>query len=224
MAVLTASLLTATAQAESCASSFTGFYAGLQVGMNSTAVNNSVTQDRNGTSEKTTNGQHAFIGGLFAGYGMGVGSCGYVGGELYANFGRTSINLYTNNLEAHTLKNTYNFGAKVRLGYTFSPQAMIFLGLGLERAKWQVKDVSTIGVAGIDGTFTKNKTSFAFAPSVGVDLFLNKNLFLRTEYTYVLAPKMTIIGDTSTPIVNAGQTAKMKGAQQRFAIGLGYKF
>ena len=225
MAVVAAASLSS-AFADSCATSFTGFYAGVQAGLNSTAVNVTITADRAGDDFlKRSAGQQAFIGGLFAGYGMSVGSCAYVGGEVYANFGRTNVNIHSTSNDKITMKNAYNLGAKVRLGYTVSPQAIIFLGLGLERAKWQVKEITTNNrLAANNGTFTKNKASFAFAPSVGLDLFLNKNLFLRTEFTYVFAPKMTINGDSSTPLVNAGQTVKFKGAQHRFALGLGYKF
>ena len=101
---------------------------------------------------------------------------------------------------------------------------MIFLGLGMEKSKWQAKEVAQR--AGYRGgqTFKKNKSNFAFAPSVGMDMFVNKNLFIRGEFTYVLAPKMKISGDTSTPLAQANQTAKIAMTQQRFTLGLGYKF
>lgn len=217
MAVATASLLSATAFADSCASSFSGFYAGAQAGMNS--LSGKQTIDGGAGALSTDLGKKSFIGGLFAGYGMGVGSCAYVGGELYVNFGNNNVTIEKTAARDATLKGTYNFGAKVRLGYTVSPQAMIFLGLGLERAKWQVKDVAAAA------TNKKNKTNFAFAPSVGMDMFVNKNLFVRGEFTYVLAPKMKIEGAaTGTPVVGAGATYKVNATQQRFTLGLGYKF
>lgn len=225
MAVATASLLSATAFADSCASSFSGFYAGAQAGVNS--VSGSETFTAAAGDVKTDLGKKSFIGGLFGGYGMGVGSCAYVGGEVYVNFGNNNVNLLTNNTVKQTLKGTYNFGAKVRLGYTVSQQSMIFLGLGMERAKWQVKE--TIGgnaaVNGRNpGSYKKNKASFAFAPSVGMDMFINKNLFLRGEFTYVLAPSVKVAGGRDTPVAGTNQTAKIKATQQRFTLGLGYKF
>lgn len=227
MAVATASLLSATAFADSCASSFSGFYAGAQAGVNSVSGKQTVDSNVADRNLKNDAGSKAFIGGLFAGYGMGVGSCTYVGGEVYVNFGNNNVNLLTNNTVKQTLKGTYNFGAKVRLGYTVSQQSMIFLGLGMERAKWQVKE--TIGgnaaVAGRNpGSYKKNKASFAFAPSVGMDMFINKNLFLRGEFTYVLAPSMKVAGGTDTPVAGTNETFKVKATQQRFTLGLGYKF
>lgn len=213
-----AALSLSTASAESCASSFSGFYAGVQAGMNS------VTGNLTAEDTKTSQGAKSFLGGLFAGYGMGVGSCAYVGGELYTNFANNNVSIVSNNDSKDTFKNTYNMGLKVRLGYTVSQQAMIFLGLGMEKSKWQAKEVAQR--AGYRGgqTFKKNKSNFAFAPSVGMDMFVNKNLFIRGEFTYVLAPKMKISGDTSAPLVGANQTAKIAMTQQRFTLGLGYKF
>ncbi len=217
-----AALSLSTVSAETCASSFSGFYAGVQAGMNSVTGTSTVTD---GTDTKTSQGAKSFLGGLFAGYGMGVGSCAYVGGELYTNFANNNVNFLTDSNQKQTLKNTYNMGLKVRLGYTVSQQAMIFLGLGFEKSKWQAKEVLDAANAGrAAGTYKKNKSNFAFAPSVGMDMFVNKNLFVRGEFTYVLAPKMKIAGSDSTPVAGVNQTAKIAATQQRFTLGLGYKF
>ena len=39
-----------------------------------------------------------------------------------------------------------------------------------------------------------------------------------------LAPKMKITGANDTPLVGTGSTAKIEATQQRFTLGLGYKF
>lgn len=222
MAIAAASALSA-----SCASTMSGFYAGAQVGMNSVTGSQKLDDSTAADSRKSDAGKKSFMTGLFAGYGMGVGSCAYVGGELYLNFGNNTLTTRTENTLKDTLKNTYNLGAKVRLGYTVTPQSMIFLGLGLERAKWQAKtvlDATNKGRAA--GTFKKNKTNVAFAPSVGMDMFVNKNLFIRGEFTYVLAPTMKVTGTTTTPMAgNTGsEVYKLNATQQRFTLGLGYKF
>ena len=217
-----AALSLSTASAESCASSFSGFYAGVQAGMNSVTGDSTLTAAAGNT--KISQGAKSFLGGLFAGYGMGVGSCAYVGGELYTNFANNNVSLLSNNDTKQTFKNTYNMGLKVRLGYTVSQQAMIFLGLGMEKSKWQAKEVAQRAGHRGGQTFKKNKSNFAFAPSVGMDMFVNKNLFIRGEFTYVLAPKMKISGAADAPFVGAGATAKIAATQQRFTLGLGYKF
>ena len=221
-----------TASAESCASSFSGFYAGAQVGMNSTT--GTLTTDNLKTAAglnadiKTSTGKKSFLGGIFAGYGMGVGSCAYVGAEFYGNFGSAGNTLMdtSNGAKLFTVKakNTMAFGAKVRLGYTVSQQAMIFVGLGLEYAKWALKAENHVDANTVEKT-TKGKTGKVhFAPSVGMDMFLSKNLFVRGEYTYVLAAKGKISPQQGLVAVNTTATMKVNLSQQRFALGLGYKF
>ncbi len=222
-----AALSLSTVSAETCASSFSGFYAGAQAGMNSVSGSQKLDSSVAADARKSDLGKKSFMGGLFAGYGMGIGSCAYVGGELYLNFGNNSLNAREDQNLKNTLKNTYNLGAKVRLGYTISQQAMVFLGLGMEKAKWQAKSVLDAANAGrAANTYKKNKSTFAFAPSVGMDMFVNKNLFIRGEFTYVLAPKMKITGATDTPMagITGGQVYKLNATQQRFTLGLGYKF
>ena len=240
IAVATASML-AGAHAESCASAFSGFYAGVQAGLANTTGNLTIS-DYYSTTAETAGGTiknvtciKSFVAGLFGGYGMGVGSCAYVGAELYANFDTANGKLYdTTNADSDartfkiTLKRKFNLGAKVRLGYTVSQQAMIFLGLGLEYAKLQLKSENvqtTTAQTGITQTVSKNTSKISFAPSVGMDIFVNKNLFLRGEYTYVvgLNQKITPGFRTATP-KNTTATVKSNATQQRFTLGLGYKF
>lgn len=240
MAVVAAASL-GTAFADSCANSFSGFYAGLQAGMNSTAGTYSIDnyQSRNAatagqlSSTNGTLGKRSFLGGIFTGYGMGVGSCAYAGAEVYANFGNSSATIYdTSNLFANdknlklSVKRDYNLGAKLRLGYTVSPQAMIFLGLGLEYAKMQLQsdNVQTATAQiGVTTTVKKNSRKISFAPSIGMDMFVNKNIFLRGEYTYVLGTSQKLEA-TQVGVIRTNATVKANMTQQRFALGLGYKF
>jgi len=233
-----AALSLSTASAESCASSFSGFYAGAQLGVNSTtgtlATENLKTAAGGaGNDYKTTTGKKSFLGGIFAGYGMGVGSCAYVGAEFYGNFGSagntlvdTSDRAAANKFFTVKAKNTVAFGAKVRLGYTVSQQAMVFVGLGLEYAKWALtaQNDSPAGNQTAERT-TKGKTGKVhFAPSVGMDMFLSKNLFVRGEYTYVLAAKGKVSPQQGLVAAPTTATMKVNLSQQRFALGLGYKF
>ena len=64
---------------------------------------------------------------------------------------------------------------------------MIFLGLGAEYAKWQLKmENDGVRAAGVDAEYKKSSTKIAFAPSVGMEMFMTKNIFVRGEYTYVV--------------------------------------
>ncbi len=247
MAVVAAASL-GTAFADSCANSFTGFYAGVQAGMNSTTgtLKAEGLFDTNLTTTTTTRnvnlGKKSFLGGLFVGYGMGVGSCAYVGAEFYGNFGNTGSTLFdqtddagSNKFFKVSMSRKYNLGAKVRLGYTVSQQAMIFVGLGLEYAKTQLQveniqsdAANPAAQVGVTGVTKKNKGKISFAPSIGMDVFLNKNLFVRGEYTYVMGIKQTVTAANGN-IAGAAQAKtnanfKLNASQQRFALGLGYKF
>lgn len=237
MAVVTVASL-GTAFADSCANSFSGFYAGLQAGVNSTSGTLKVTGFNNNaatsaTTRPTTIGKKSFLGGIFAGYGMGVGSCAYVGAELYGNFGNSNAKLVDATEEDAdsryfnvSMKRGYNLGAKVRLGYTVSPQAMVFLGLGLEYSKVELKSENIQNATpqtGVETTVKKNKRNINFAPSIGMDMFLNKNVFLRGEFTYVVGIKNKIEPKQAS-VVNGTATIKANMTQQRFALGLGYKF
>ncbi len=226
-----------TVSAQSCASSFSGFYAGLQAGLNSTVGTTksdgelTIPGGLYKTEFKRSNSAQSFIGGLFAGYGMGIGSCAYVGGEIYANLGNTNVNVTdeTQDIRAgaiklalkQTLKNQFNIGAKVRLGYTITQQSMIFLGLGVEWSAWQIKESGSLSGAGIPAarSFDKKTTkkSVAFAPSVGMESYMTKNIFVRGEYTYVAGPKFKSKDDLAVPV-------KIDTNQHRFTLGLGYKF
>jgi opacity protein-like surface antigen len=242
IAAVAAAALTTTLSAESCASNFSGFYAGVQAGMNATVGTLKIdgfdasTGLGNAKSNiKTATGSKSFLGGLFAGYGMGVGSCAYVGGEIYGNFSNDDNKMLDSseverdgrffNISA---KNNLSLGAKIRLGYTVSPQAMIFLGLGMEYSKWQLKceNVQTNEPqTGIEKVTKKNKATYSFAPSVGMEMFMTKNVFVRGEYTYVvgtsqkLEPKQVINGGAQVT-----STVKANMDQHRFLLGLGYKF
>jgi outer membrane immunogenic protein len=218
MAVATVAALSSAASA-SCASSFSGFYAGAQAGLGSTTgvntENDTVAAAGFAAGDKQTFGGKSFVGGLFAGYGMGVGSCAYVGGELYANVDTLNANTEKNADGSYDekIRSKYNAGAKVRLGYTVSQQAMVFVALGMEYSKYTNKVRVAAG-----NSLSGSKKNFVFAPSVGMDMFLSKNLFLRGEYTYAMGNK------TSCKLNNGTIASKAKADQQRFMLGLGYKF
>ena len=230
-----------TVSAQNCASSFSGFYAGLQAGMNATVASNAKMETTETGADyrsiKGSRGSQSFLGGLFLGYGMGVGSCAYVGGELYGNLTNDKATLFDSSDSGGngkffntTAKNTGNFGLKLRLGYTVSQQAMIFLGLGMEYAQWQLKAenvISGVVQTEVETVTKKNKRNLAFAPSVGMEMFMTKNLFVRGEYTYVATGNQKIEATYRSAPGAAGlktATFKSNANQHRFTLGLGYKF
>lgn len=234
-----ASLFLATAiHAESCATSVQGFYAGVNAGLQHSAGQYKWDFTGNQQFQKSSIGKNTFVGGLFAGYQKGVGSCMIVGGEAYGNFASYNENVVDDTevggiLTARgTLSSKFTFGAKIRLGYTMSQRSIFFVGLGAEYTATTLKveridhNNPAVPQRG-DAIIKKTKKGINFAPSVGVDMFANDKLFVRAEYTYVFPSSLTI----EQPINNAAGAAndktgthKAKFNNSRFTLGIGYKF
>lgn len=211
-----------TAYAGSCTSNFTGFSTGIQLGFNSTKTNFYNLLASNGSSLAAISGSKsktAFLGGLFTGYGRGVGSCWYVGAELYLNFVNTNTTSSTVSNYNFTSKSTYNYGGKAKFGYTITPQVMTYLGLGVEYAKFKTNLYYNGGQIA-----NASKGLVSFAPALGLDYLFSKNIFVRGEYTYVMGKKKSTSFTNSSRSAANSSTANVKNNQQRFIIGLGYKF
>ena len=82
--------LNAKTQIESCASNFKGFYAGIQTGGNISQA----SDEENQQLSKVTNSSTKLLGGIFAGYGVDISQCYYVGAEIYGNLGENKIYLF----------------------------------------------------------------------------------------------------------------------------------
>jgi opacity protein-like surface antigen len=203
--------------AENCASNFSGFYSGIQTGVTYTR-----SELKNAdTGGKDENKRTLFTGGLFTGYGMGIGQCTYVGGEVYGNLARNNTLWVAPNVNIKT-QNSGNIGAKIRFGYVLSPKAMIFLGLGIEYSRWKV-ELNHLGAVnrGVEKEYKKTISKVAFSPSIGSEIYVDKHIFVRGEYAYI-AP---VSGELEAKKANGERVAiKSTFNQHRFVLGLGYKF
>jgi opacity protein-like surface antigen len=241
----------------------TGAYVGGNVGMANTNVKYSFTNlGANGTSTgpgDVTSTQTVTAGsssaqvanfnsgkmnplfGLFAGYGMQVGTM-YFGGEIYGGFdsakveafndaGTTSGTQTSKNypMGKASVKRTNFYGLAPRLGFFVTPSTLLYVKLGIEGGKWTATQTSSaddfVAVAR-NITTKKNKSGISFAPGLGLDAFITKNLFLRAEYTYLFGPKITVRQDTTASGSWGGTWAdhKFQITQQTFKVGVGYKF
>lgn len=215
IAAVTATTLN-TVSAESCASNFSGFYVGIQAGANTTRTGYDDRIREIAKDKKITKSSTSFLGGFFAGYGMNIGSPAYIGVEGYFNFvdidTRLSYKKGENTLKHQSDSVFGGVGGKVRFGYVMSPQTLIFLGLGGEFVptvlKYYKKDTEI---------FKKSATLSSFAPSIGAEMFLIKNVFIRGEY-------VCLLGCIQKFKINDNESFKVKTNQHRFTLGLGYKF
>lgn len=248
-------LTAANAFAAGAVDSKTGAYVGGNVGMANTNVKydyvtggksvtvagNVTTVTANDTTAinnlKTDAGKMNPLFGLFAGYGMQVGTM-YFGGEVYGGFDSAKVTPFDDSATVAsqsfwktTVKRTNFYGLAPRLGFFVTPSTMLYVKLGIEGGKWKVTSKGT-------GTFTSNdngvssrlfstsKNSISFAPGLGLDAFVTKNLFLRAEYSYMFGPKVTLNQDIT--YLNSAQGTIVKHTfnitQQTFKVGVGYKF
>ena len=243
----------------------TGAYVGGNVGMGSTNVKygfsnvgSTGTNSGPGTDVGTTlsasssnaqvnnvnAGKMNALFGLFAGYGMQVGTM-YFGGEVYGGFDSAKVEAYNDSgtntvgttgsstrnwpLGKASVKRTNFYGLAPRLGFFVTPSTMLYAKLGIEGGKWTATQTSAAndGASAARNIVTKkSKSGISFAPGLGLDAFITKNLFLRAEYTYLFGPKITVRQDTnaSTSWGSTWADHKFQITQQTFKVGVGYKF
>lgn len=245
-------LTAANAFAAGAVDSKTGAYVGGNVGMANTNVKYSyVSSNSNGTALTTTlNSFKADAGkmnpvfGLFAGYGMQVGTM-YFGGEVYGGFDSAKVIAYDDSASGvaagfwkSSVKRTNFYGLAPRVGFFVTPSTMLYVKLGVEGGKWKAmidpnmnvvnghNNSTAAGRAASGKQFNASKSGISFAPGLGLDAFITKNLFLRAEYSYLFGPKITVVQDTSGLGTAPGDrvTHKFQITQQTFKVGVGYKF
>ena len=181
----------------------TGFYLGADVGMGSST--GKATNSAN-TNSIDMGGTAANIG-IFGGYGWVTG-CLYFGGEVGYTFENTKINNNTT-LGTVQLKRNGYFNAALRGGYLFTPNTMMYVRLGGHWSKWSL-NFPAVSLSG-----SKNRLSFA--PGVGLETAVHKNVYLRVEYVYEFGPSVRAASGAS--FVNAGTVRSQSGK-----IGLAYNF
>lgn len=183
--------------------------------------------------------------GLFAGYGMQMNQM-YVGAEIYGGFDGSKVNAYDDSgsgngsatgggagayypLGKASVKRTSFYGLAPRVGFFATPSTLMYVKVGIEGGKWEASKTSSstdqYSVAR-NVTTKSNKNAVSFVPAVGFDMFLNKNVFLRAEYSYMFGPKITVKQDTTASGSWGGTYANhtFNVTQQVFKFGVGYKF
>jgi opacity protein-like surface antigen len=193
-------------------------------------------------------GKAAGLFGLFAGYGALVGSGMYVGGEIYGGFDTTNFNPFNDQsagpalnggasgaaLWKTTLKKSNYYGLAVRFGVMATPSTLIYLRLAAEAGKWKATITPAPNAAITTGSNSWNatnasKTGINFAPGAGVEVYLNKNIFVRAEYRYLFGPKINMTQDISgysnaNAVAGTQATHSLKTSQHSMTVGVGYKF
>lgn len=230
----------------------TGAYLGGNVGMANTNVkygfisgnaSGAAVPTLTANNYKNQAGKMNPLFGLFAGYGMQVGTM-YFGGEVYGGFDSAKVTPYDDSASGNSVgfwktsvKRTSFYGIAPRVGAFITPSTMLYVKLGIEGGKWKAQVDPNFGTldqanyatkANSKKQFSGSKNSISFVPALGLDAFITKNLFLRAEYSYMFGPKVTVKQDVSAYpnglLPGDLVTHTYQITQQTFKVGVGYKF
>jgi opacity protein-like surface antigen len=234
---LTTALVAETPTTPEC-SPFQGFYFGAEVGAVSANTSGKVTDytnasfgaDRNfAQKDKKDKRQAAFSYGLIGGYGMTIGDA-YVGAEfgLLDDTAPRKVNLFVqdkaNNskIEAGgtaSYKRGVVFSFAPRLGYIFNKSTLLYVKPAVEISKDVIEfdnawSTNALGVTTHEKSCDKSKTKtvVTFAPAVGLEKAISKNVLARIEYAYNFGGRITHYDD------------QVKYTSHAVKFGLAYKF
>lgn len=204
----------------------TGFYLGAHVGYGAT-TGKFTAVDTTGTAVagSTDVGGNAANIGIHGGYGW-VSGCLYFGGEVAYTFENTKINgtLANNATNGGTqLKRNGYFGAALRAGYLFTPNTMLYVRLGGNWGKWTLRDSGNqLNTFTIANTGRGSKNRLSFAPGVGLETAIHKNVYLRGEYVYEFGPSVRATNGATGFSRASSNVGTIRS--QSFKLGLSYKF
>ena len=193
----------------------TGFYLGAHAGYGSTTGKATAQRNNVAIAGSTDVGGNAANIGIMGGYGW-VSGCLYFGGELAYTFENTKIssNVLNNAVGNTQLKRNGYFNAALRGGYLLNPNTMMYVRLGGNWGKWTLNvpvDANT--------TVSGSKNRLSFAPGVGLETAVHKNVYLRVEYTYEFGPSVRATSANNATFLNVGTIRSQSGK-----VGLSYKF
>lgn len=193
----------------------TGFYLGAAVGYGATNSKAKTGTAAAGDNASTTDfGGNAANVGIHGGYGW-VSGCLYFGGEVAYTFENTKVR-ETDAVGATQLKRNGYFNAALRAGYLFTPSTMGYVRLGGNWGKWKLEN-NTANAAALNQTGSKNRLSFA--PGVGLETAIHKNVFLRVEYSVEFGPSIIAENANNTVYTKVNTVRSHSGK-----VGLSYKF
>lgn len=197
----------------------TGFYLGAHAGYGSvtgkvTGFNAAVAAVNNGSSDFGSGFGNI---GIHGGYGVVTG-CLYLGGELGYTFQNAKINGNLGGTGSIQLKRNGYARAALRGGYLFTPSTMGYIALGGNWGKYTLNDSNLFFTPATAASGSKNRLSFA--PGVGLETAVHKNVYLRLEYNYEFGPSVRATNAAApNNFANAGTIREQSGK-----VGLSYKF
>jgi opacity protein-like surface antigen len=202
---------------------------------------------------ESESGKSLGILSAFLGYGKQIQRF-YVGVDVYGGYDFAKVTGFDNTKTgsnhgfwAASVTHKFYYGLSPRIGYKLAPSVLAYIGVNIEMGKWEAKIVPDPGISddvgvtyngpggGLIGqarvneslrTRTATKNALTFAPRIGIDVMLTRNVFARAEYSYLFGPKITINQNTAGiyAVASDSVTQRFSITQQRFLISVGYKF
>jgi len=201
----------------------TGFYGGLDLGYGSTNAKMTGQPNAGGAYGGSTDvGSNAANIGIHAGYGW-VSSCLYFGGEVAYTFENSKVNQGlspTVSGAAAQLKRSGYFNVALRGGYLFTPNTMMYIRLGGNWGKWKATDSGWTQGFTSTNTGTGSSSRLSFAPGIGLETAVHKNVYVRVEYVYDFGPSISATNSASSGAFTKFSTIR----NQTGKVGLSYKF
>jgi len=199
----------------------TGFYLGATAGYGATTAKLSGSNNPGGAAVAGSGdiGGGAANIGIIGGYGW-VSGCMYYGGEIGYSFENTKISNTLGGVGKVELKRNGYFNAALRGGYLFTPNTMFYIRLGANWGKYTLNDNNPALFGFTQAVAARgSKNRLSFAPGVGLETAIHKNVYLRVEYTYEFGPSVRAKANTGSGFSNAGTVRSQSGK-----VGLAYKF
>lgn len=199
----------------------TGFYLGAGIGANHTQVKPTIGTAFNFAGVATRYaassdlGRTNVEGTVYGGYGFVTG-CTYLGAELGYTFVNNKVStdasltipvLNASRTASLTFERRNVINAALLVGQKFTPSTMGYIRLGLNSAQYKVS-ATYPNAAGVATATNESKRKFSFAPGVGLETAVHKNVRVRLQYVYDLGAKIV----------------DQKVKSQSVTLGVAYKF
>lgn len=158
--------------------SYTGWYAGGQIGIGMTRNVNKFTDIATGVSGSNPQSMRGIIGGLHAGWGYQFHNNFYLGLEVLGNLVDNETTSRSGPGRALKEQRYNSFGLAPRLGYVWNC-TMLYLRFGVESTQWKHQEISSL----TNTTSTTKKRLVGFVPGVGMSHLISDHFIAGIEGT-----------------------------------------
>jgi hypothetical protein len=174
---------------------FSGIYIGAQFGHGSLTSDNAGTRS-GGTMIDIQRASQGPVVGIFAGVGT-ILSGFYIGGEVDADISNINWNIERDpSGRIYSAEHEYSFGARARLGYQISDNALVYGHAGAVRTRFNIPFTSS------SATIRSEDTRTGFRYGAGMEVGLGQHARLRLDYSLTDYSKYDVVVGSATDNFN----------------------